>query len=259
MMSFESLRPYGFIHHRALNGRPALQEAIADAKKYPTRRHVFEGDVCWDFSPGRQDLYFRHPSFVVDTLAPPVLDENRANKNLIFIGDLAEIDGDVFFVIELKVGRGDWRAAMARLIRFMDEHHKDRYWIDGFSLKLLDHVKNAYPHVRTTLHTECVFNGHAVVGAPEWPPMQIRQIKSLSVDGVAVRWRLGDEFMAHAARDVIKSGKALLVSRIHSLKQFRLSRQWGAIGGYVHGDFAELMREEDQILKTSLTHAVNAT
>jgi hypothetical protein len=239
---FERFDSYAFIHHRALNDYGALGEARALAARFPDRVHVLEGDICWDFSDGREELYFRHPSWIIDTLPAANIGALRRAGSLVMLEDLLELTQDqLFFVIELKVGTGDWRKALSRIVTFMMENFPQRFWIDGFSLTLLRHVRQLAPTITLTLHTEYVRNGLVLVAAPEWPPVRIKRLADLTwIDGVAVRWRFGTAYMHRAAQHVLAAGKSLLISRIHHPGQYFLSRKWAASGGYVHGDLEQI-------------------
>lgn len=246
MSLFSSFASYGYIHHRALNSFSDLNAARAIVHAHPGRIHIYEGDVCWDFTDGRHELYFRHPALVFDTLSPAKIQAGKDGKSLVTIADLLALKADdAFLVIELKVGRGDTRTALQYLLGFLNEHFRGRFWIDSFSLTLLKMVKEIAPETTVTLHTECVTGEHLVAAAPQAPLIKIVPLTDLDfVDGVAVRWRVGPAFMTKAAHSVRAAGKALLVSRIHDLAQFRYSLEWGASAGYAHYDFATLLAEE---------------
>jgi hypothetical protein len=253
-MPFAGFGTYGYIHHRALNDRAALAVARRAVAAFPAVTHVFEGDVSWHFADGRHDLYFRHPSYIFDSLTAEAIDAARGT--LIHVEELAGlVPAKAFLVIELKVGRGPWRTAIGRLIDLLDRDFAGRYWIDGFSLTLLSHVKAIRPDLTVTLHTEYVSGGKATVMAPDQVvPRRIALDDLPQIDGVAIRWRRSAAFMQRASTDVHRAGKTLLISRIHDLEQYRLSRLWRARAGYIHGDFAELMRYE----ATTFGHAGNA-
>jgi hypothetical protein len=254
MSVFDRFGTYGYIHHRALNDRATLAIAQRATGDYPDVTHVFEGDVSWHFADGRSDLYFRHPSYIFDSLSGAAIDAGA--KTLIHVEELAAVvPAGAFLVIELKVGRGSWRAAIDRLLALLDRDFAGRYWIDTFSLKLLSHVKAERPDVTTTLHTEYVSAGKATVMAPDQLfPLRIPLPELNQADGVAIRWRRTAAFMERAAADVRRAGKTLLISRIHDFEQYRQSRLWHATAGYIHGDFAALMRFE----AATFGHAANA-
>jgi hypothetical protein len=256
MTVFSRFATYGYIHHRALNNPATLATAQRDCAAYPGVTHIFEGDVCWNFTGARHDLYFRHPSYIFDSLSAEAIDAAVAQGALIRADDLAAlVPKDVFLVIELKVGRGPWRVAIENLLDLLDRDFAGRYWIDGFSLALLGHVKAARPDGTVTLHSEYVSSGKALVMAPDSPlPRWIALDAMPQIDGVAIRWHRDAHFMERAAADVRRAGKTLLISRIHNFEQYRLSRLWQAKAGYIHGDFAALMQFE----AATFGHAANA-
>jgi len=248
-MVFDTFKGYGFVHHRALNDPAAFEKYIDIATRFPERTHIMEGDICWDFTNDRELLYFRHPSLIVDTLSATSVEKGLSRRTLIGPADLSEVAATGAFVVaELKVGRGDWRRALRALVELLETTLPGRYWIDGFSLPMLQYVKQFSPTTPVTLHTECVYNGNVVIGAPEWPPLRIRRVEELDkIDGVIIRRRGGAGFMAKACKDVKEAGKALLLSRLHTLQDFEESKIWGAAGGYMHWDFEDLVKFSDQL------------
>ncbi|MFM9846021.1 MAG: hypothetical protein ACKVP3_02545 [Hyphomicrobiaceae bacterium] len=249
MTVFDRFNDYGFIHHRALNSRPNLDEALRLVAAYPARTHILEGDLCWDFSSGNEIFYFRHPSYVVDTLPPAQIRAKLDQQVLLGLADLSAVQATgAFVVLELKVGRGDTRAALGKLVRIMEDHFAGRYWIDGFSLSMLEYVKSLNSDVPVTLHTELVYQQHVLAAAPEWPPARLKRLSDLqTVDGIAIRRRGSNNFMSRACRDVHDASKVLIASRIHTLDEFESSKRWGAKAGYIHGDFDALVRRNDKI------------
>ncbi len=249
MTVFDRFGGYGFIHHRALNSRPGLDEARRLAAAHPARTHIFEGDVCWDFSRGNETFYFRHPRFVVDALSSSQMHRGIEQGSLMGLTDLGTLEStSMFVVLELKVGRGDTRTALGKLVRHMEDHFAGRYWIDGFSLSMLEYVKSLNSDVPVTLHTELVFRRHVLVAAPERRLARLKRLSALqSMNGIAIRRRGSNTFMSRACRDVLDANKVLLVSRIYTLDQFESSKRWGAKAGYIHGDFDALVRRNDEI------------
>lgn len=245
---FSRLAPYGYIHHRALNDFAAMAAAGRHIVEYPHKTQVLEGDVCWNFSAGRSDLYFRHPSYFVDTLSSRQIDTMRRRRRLVTIEDLLEHDTPKHhYVIELKVGDGDTRVALTKLIEILQRQCRNRFWIDGFSYRLMTLVKQIDATVCTTVHTEYVANGDILLDAPEWPPFRTMQLTDLEhVDGVALRKRFSDAYMARACRDIRQSGKALLLSRLFTLRDYELSREWGAVAGYPKAPFEDIVRADSE-------------
>ena len=248
MTVFDQFNGYGFIHHRALNSRRAFDEALRLAEDYPERTHILEGDLCWDFSHGNETFYFRHPRFVMDTLPSAEL-RSRIDKSALGLSDLARIKTtSAFVVLELKVGRGHTQTALGNLVRYLEEHLSGRYWIDGFSLNMLEYVKSLNPDVPVTLHTELVYRQHVLAAAPDWPPARLKRLAALqNVDGIAIRRRGPNKLMSKACCDVRNANKVLILSRIHTLDEFECSKRWGAKAGYIHGDFGALVRRNDEV------------
>jgi hypothetical protein len=246
---FEKFAGYGFIHHRALNRPAELTAAMSLVSSFPERTHILEGDICWDFSNERSLFYFRHPSAVFDTLSPERVEQDIARGRLVTLESLDVVKGtNAYLVVELKVGRGDKLKALRRLVDHLESHFQGRYWIDSFSLSMVEYVKSISPQTTVTLHTEFVAPGHAIVGAPECPPLRLRRPSSLkSIDGVSIRRHGCESYMARACRDVREAGKALLLSRLDTLRHFECSKMWGAVAGYIHGDFKQLIEFNDRL------------
>lgn len=244
MRVFDRYEGYGFVHHRALNTLAKRDRALTAARRHSEATHIFEGDVCWNFSGRDAQLYFRHPRAVFDTLST-----RQVNDALVAgeITDLSALDAvaeaGAFAVCELKLGRGDWRAAIDKLVAGLADRFEGRFWVDSFSPQLLAHVKSRHPGVTTTLHTECVIGGRVLVGAPEWPPIRIRRIGDLAMaDGIAVRWHGTAGYMEQAARHVREAGKTLVMSCLTRPERYQRSRTWKARAGYVSDNIATLLR-----------------
>lgn len=253
-MVFDRFKGYGFIHHRTLNNHPALKEGLSLLRDFPERTHIFEGDICWDFSGSNELFYFRHPSYVFDVLSPAQIRNGLERRELVGLHHLDEIKPtNAFLVVELKVGKGkdgrsDWERALFKLVEHLEQNFSGRYWIDSFSLPMLQYVKKVSPKTTVTLHTECVYRGHVLIGAPEFPPFRVRNLINLQgVDGIAIRRRGTESFMATACANVHESGKVLVLSRLHNLREFECSKIWKAAAGYMHWKFSELVELNDSI------------
>lgn len=240
---FSRLANYGYIHHRALNDFSHFDAAEKHLTNYPGTPQVLEGDLCWDFEDGRQDFYFHHPDFVWDALSASTVAKQRRSGELVMLEDMLKRDtSDRHYVIELKVGRGDVKAAMQKLVEVLQANCRDRFWIDGFSLKLARMVKAIDPSVVASLHTERVTDDHVWVAAPDQWPTRVKFGDLSGIDAIAIRKRYSDEHMACASAAVIKHGFKLIMSRLFTLEDYALSRKWGAIIGYPKADFADVMR-----------------
>ncbi len=243
---FTRLAPYGYIHHRALNDFEEMAHAERCIIEHPDKAQVLEGDVCWDFADGRSEIYFRHPSLFVDTLSPRQIAEQRRARKLVAMEDLLARDTPKHhYVLELKVGAGDTTKALTSIVETMQKHCPNRFWIDGFSYRLLTTVKQIDATVRTTVHTEHVENGRILLDAPEWPPFRKMNLSDLKhVDGIALRKRFSDDYMTRACADIHKAGFKLLLSRLFTVADYRMSRELGAIAGYPKAAFEEIMRAD---------------
>lgn len=246
MTVFDRFAGYGFVHHRALNSFAELNHVLPLIGKHPDHTHILEGDVCWDFADGAETFYFRHPGLVFDTLSAAEIRRRVAAGALVTLEDVARLlPPQAFVIAELKVGRGDRSLALQRLVAYLEQHFPGRYWIDGFSLTMLEFIKKFSPKTTVTLHTECVYRGHVLIGAPEWPPVRLRKLSELpAIDGISIRKRGSDRFMAKACADVHAAGKVLALSRLFSPDDFLRSREWGARAGYIHGDLEPYLAVE---------------
>ncbi len=243
---FDRLAPYGYAHHRALNDFAAFEQAIRHVGAYPEKNQVLEGDLCWNLSRGRQDFYFRHPSYFVDALSPAEIDRQRREGTLVTLDDLIERDAPrMHYVIEIKVGRGDEREALSAVIEKLQRTCKDRFWLDGFSLRLMQMAKSIDASVATSVHTERVTETHVWLDAPEWPPFRRLALGDVQgVDAIAIRKRFSDAHMARASAAVRAHGFTLLMSRLFTLGDYERSRQWGARVGYPKLAFEDIVRAD---------------
>ena len=249
---FRRLADFGFVHHRALNSFEMLGAALDTARAWPHLTHVVEGDICWHFRDGREDLYFRHPSLFFDTLGPRKIDRRLADRKLVRLEDTkALLPDDVLLIVELKVGRGDRQAAFGKMLGYLETHFPGRYWIDGFSLKLLREIQAIRGATPVTLHTEYLRRGRALLLAPEWPLVRLPRVADIrDIDGIAIRWHASRSAMGRGAARVTAAGHRLILSRLHDLGRFEASRRWGAAAGYVYGDFAELNAVHEKLRQT---------
>jgi hypothetical protein len=243
---FSRLAPYGYIHHRALNSFPALARAEQHISSFPEKAQVLEGDLCWDVAEGRRVFYFRHPSYIVDTLPANEIARLRREKKLVTLEDMLERDSErKTYVIELKVGQGDAGTAISLLIEELQRRCRGRFWLDGFSLRLLQLAKSIDGSVTTSLHTELVTDQHVLLDAPEWPPLRVMKLADLKgVDAIAIRKRFSDAHMQRASAAVLRHGFTLVMSRLHTLGDYELSREWGAAAGYPKAAFEQIVQHD---------------
>ena len=233
---------FGFVHHRALNSREKYEAELQTIDDRADLTHVFEGDICWNILDGRNDFYFRHPTLLWDSLSASSIDQQRENGSLFELRDLIDIaDPRLRFIIELKVGKGDVREAMKRLTGILQDGLKDRFWLDGFSTRLMRYVKDADPSVPTSIHTKWVTSSRVTRTAPELFPFSLPRMEKLDqIDIVTATYktspaRLFRPFGAtidSAFHGVQKAGKALVLGGVSKPEYFELAHNSIARAGY---------------------------
>ncbi|MBM83182.1 MAG: hypothetical protein CMJ78_21690 [Planctomycetaceae bacterium] len=247
---FEEMNSFGFVHHRALNSREKYDSELVTIDARPDLTHVFEGDICWNVTSGRDDFYFRHPTLLWDTLSEDQIDEAREAGQLFLLDDLIEIaDPRLRFIIELKVGKGDVGEAMRRLAVRLQDGLKDRYWIDGFSTRLMRLVKSADSGVPTSIHTKGVYGSRVCRTAPEFFPLSFPRLRSLHcVDVITATYKTSSAryFRRFGAtidgtfRAVREAGKTLVLGGVTSPEYFELARNSMARAAYAKFSLSEL-------------------
>jgi hypothetical protein len=239
---FAQLDRFGFIHHRALNSWTALRAAAAAAQQRPDLVHIVEGDLCWYLAGGRCDFYFRHPRFLTDVLKPAQLDAAQAAGTLVTLDQvLAAPVPNLRYILELKAGAGDRRRAIRELVGRLQDSLRERYWIDGYSLRLLRAVKQADPRAPTSLHTRLVVGGRVLRSAPELFPLSLPRLRRLAqVDAVTLTYRRSrtrwfrplEATLSRTCRRVTAHGKSLILAGLATPETFVLARAVGARAGY---------------------------
>lgn len=243
---FTRMERFGFIHHRALNSPEAFRAAAAQATRADVV-HVLEGDLCWYAAGGRTCYYFRHPRRLTDTLSPTALDQAQAEGRLVTLEDvLAETTPGLRYILELKAGVGDLRSVLRDVTGRMREAHPERYWFDGFSLRLLAAVKRADPTAPTSLHTKLVWGDWVLRSAPEFFPLSLHRIRSLDcIDAVTLTWKTSPARLLGASIDAVCRGvrdanKALILGGLTSPSSFEQARASNAVAGYAKFPLSEL-------------------
>lgn len=247
---FEELNRFGFVHHRALNSRAAFQAASEAAQERPDLIHILEGDLCWHFDGAQKEFYFRHPDFLTDVLSLQELDAAREHGTLFGLQEIIDSpDPNLRYIIELKTGIGDLTQVMKELAGILQEKLRNRYWLDGFSLRQLRAVKIVDPEVPTSLHTKMVFGDFVLRTAPEFFPLSIHRIRNLlEIDAITLTYKTS---LAHwfkfagatinsTCEKVISNGKVLILGGLTSPDRFLLAAESMAKAGYAKFPLSDL-------------------
>ena len=239
---FDQLSGFAFVHHRALNSAETLRSAAEAAGRRPDLEHAVEGDVCWNVTGDRRDLYFRHPRLLTDVLAERDIDAARERGELLTVEQVvAHPEPDVRYIVELKTGVGDPAVAYRHLAGLLQEGLRDRFWIDAFSLAQLRGIKAADPAVATSLHTKLVAGGWIVRSSLEPWPLSLHRLAALdAVDAVTLTYKsstahwfapLGATIDGVCA-GVLRAGKRLALGGLGTPEMFERARRSAAMAGY---------------------------
>jgi len=241
------------VHHRKLNSRTGLEDVMLAFRTLPGFHHVAEGDLCWDFTEGRELLYFHHPDLLVDTGSSDALDKAAAAGRLWTLQAALEMEwNDLSFIVELKTGKGPREAALRRALGMLEASRPGRYWVDTFSLRDIHLVKSLSPRTCTSLHTKVLAGGMLLKTALELPPLSIRCVSCLSeVDVVTVtyktspqRWMpVGGFRLDREAERLRMLGKELVCGGVVTPDMHRLVTSAGVRAGYIKFDWRVLSEE----------------
>ena len=175
------------LHHRSLNSPAAFERGLALAARLPEARHAHEADICWVAEgDGPPLLYTRHPAMMIDRLGRrAVMRDCAAGKMWTLEDALAAARGHAV-ILELKIGTGDRRAALAELVRQAATHDAP-VLIDAFSLDLLTITRELAPEARMSVHTGLYTPQRTTISAGGWPPFQRVPSERLPVNIVSLR------------------------------------------------------------------------
>jgi hypothetical protein len=235
------------VHHRKLNSRSGLEDTMEALRTLPALHHVAEGDLCWDFTQDRELLYFHHPDLLLDTGSSEALDKAMEGGRLWTLeAALSPAWNDLFFIVELKTGRGPREAALKKALGLLEAARTGRYWVDTFSLQDIRLVKSLSPGTCTSLHTKVLAGGVLLKTAMEFPPLSLRRVTSLSdVDVVTVtyntspqRWLpVGGFRLDREAERLRTLGRELVCGGVLTPDMHRLVVASGVRAGYIKFDW----------------------
>ncbi len=235
------------VHHRKLNSRNGLEDGLRASGSLPDLHHVVEGDLCWDFTQGRELLYFHHPDLLLDTGSSEALEKANSERKLWTLeAALAPEWDDLFFIVELKTGRGSREAAVKKALGLLEAARPGRYWVDTFSLRDLRLVKRLSPDTCTSLHTKILAGRILLKTALEFPPLSFRSVASLAdVDVVTVTYKtspqrwfpVGGLRLDREAALLRSFGKELVCGGVVTPDMHRLVTEAGVRAGYIKFDW----------------------
>jgi len=237
---------FGRIHHGYLNDFDRLSSLVPAAERPDSHfTEVAEGDLCWLEDRGKCHLFFKHPS-LTNRLPPPaqLLKDLRRGKLLTLERILNPALRSIRFILELKTGYGDVRAALSKALRLMQRHARGRYWVDSFNPRLLGLVKSVSPRTPTSLHTGGIYGRYLVRTTYERPRLSLIDLYRLpQVDAITVTYQRRPSEMvrpleaaiARNHRHVFSAGKHLILGRVRSPRTFNRVQQCGAVAAYRSG------------------------
>jgi hypothetical protein len=225
---------FGLVHHRKLNSRAGLDDVLTAARALPQYVHIAEGDLCWARVGGEWVHYLHHPAAVVRGLPRAELRRRREAGRLWTLQDACDPRyADILFIVELKVGTGPRRAAVAEAVRTLAARRPGRFWIDTFSLRDARVAKGTAADAVVSLHARFLFGPLVVKTAPESIPLSLRRVDALrDVDIVTTRpsrWGHGDP------------QRPLVLSGLKTRAMFEEAKRSGAKAGYIKFDWRELL------------------
>lgn len=239
---------FGLVHHRALNALATLQNIAKISLQYPNFTHIAEGDICWHFSKGRQDIYFRHPKYLIDNLSSKEIDEQKEKGKLFTLEDfLTNTPNNLNFIIELKTGKGDKLSAFKKLTGMLQETLKNRFWLDGFSVKQLSLIKKCDCTTPTSLHTKLIVGKRILETTPEIFPLNFHDVTKLEIVDIITLSYNTSVFAHHKSVTALEQGcvelfkaqKSLVLGGLKTPAMFNIAMQSSAKAGYAKFSLAE--------------------
>lgn len=184
-----SLPPHALqiLQHRSLNSPRAFAHGLKLAERLPEARHAHEADICWIADgDGPPLLYTHHPDLMFDRLGRRAVAKACAAGRMWRLEDALAAARGHAVILELKVGKGDRRAALAELVRLAQEHDAP-VLIDAFSLDLLRLTRALAPAARLSLHTGLYRPDTTMITAAGWPLIQSVPSTTLPIDVISLR------------------------------------------------------------------------
>ncbi|WP_291843200.1 hypothetical protein [Maricaulis sp.] len=175
------------LHHRSLNSPAAFERGVSLAARLPEARHAHEADICWVAEgDGPPLLYTRHPHMMFDRLGRRAVEAGCRDGRLWRLDDALAAARGHSVVLEMKIGKGDRKAALAELVRLAGQHDAP-VLIDAFSLDLLEIVRSLSPDARLSVHTGLYAPDKTTITAPGWPLVTSVPSARLPVNVISLR------------------------------------------------------------------------
>lgn len=175
------------LHHRSLNSPRAFELGLSLADRIPEARHAHEADICWIAEDNTAPLlYTRHPNMMFDRLDRKAVAAGCKAGQMWRLEDALAAARGHAVILEMKIGKGDRRAALTELVR-LAKLHDAPVLIDAFSLDLLETVRSISPSARLSVHTGRYDRERTTITAPGWPLVQSVPSSRLPVDVVSLR------------------------------------------------------------------------
>ena len=241
---------FGVVHHRKLNSREGLEDTLPALAELPQFAHIVEGDLCWARSDDGPILYFHHPDLLVDTMSDKALQEAVRSGSLWSLEDaLDERYGDLIFIVELKMGRGSRREAVAEAVRHLQTRRPGRFWVDTFSLRDARLLKETDPAVSVSLHVKFLTGSIVLKTALEFPPVSLRTVSGLRhVDVLTLTYKTSFQRLMpwtgitteNTSKGLRASGKSLVYGGVATRAMLARVAAAGAKAGYIKFDWRQL-------------------
>ncbi len=226
------------MHHRVLNNKLKLRELSSKSRMDDTHTQMAEGDLCWYVQRKKVIAYLWHPD-VLFPLKKDALHKKIKCGQVVLLEDILSSRVDhIPYILELKGGYGDTQTALTYILRLLEEHKSNNYWVDSFSPSLLKQVKKISPGTITSLHTKMVIGKWLFKSALEKSPIGLLSISSLPfVDIITATYKTSlssilkiDVDVVH--KQVLNNNKMLVLGGIQNDKEMILASKSKAIACY---------------------------
>ncbi|ABI65060.1 hypothetical protein Mmar10_0767 [Maricaulis maris MCS10] len=175
------------LHHRSLNSPRAFERGLSLADRLPEARHAHEADICWVADGDSPPLlYTRHPNMMFDRLGRKAVTAGCKAGQMWRLEDALAAARGHAVVLEMKIGTGDRKVALAELVRVAALHDAP-VLIDAFSLDLLEIVRAISSSTRLSVHTGRYDRERTTITAPGWPLVKTVSSDHLPVNVVSLR------------------------------------------------------------------------
>lgn len=224
---------FGRVHHRFLNDLRSLNALSA---QLDTENSAFveivEGDLCWHRDGNGFRFFMMHPASGNRIPEAKEIFQRIDRRELHTLDAILSPEyAHLKFVIELKAGTGNWRAALRKAIETLEEKASGRYILDAFFPTMLREVKAISPHTPTSLHTRLGLLGSRVIVTHFEPTfVSLPCVADLSfIDILTITYKyclprnLGVDLNQYL-RPPLSCGKTIFFGGVNSEQEFDLIR-----------------------------------